>query len=72
MYNEKNKTMTSYTKDNHTVITAGDGKFLMRRDGAVYGKAISLGCHDLPENYDELPLSELPDSGGNSGDSGNE
>lgn len=68
--NKKNKIMTSYIKDNHTVITAGEGKFLMRRDGVVYGKSISLGCYDLPDNYDELPLSELPGNG--SGNNGNE
>lgn len=52
--------MKSYIKDKHTVITADEGKFLMRRDGNVYGETVSLGCYDLPGNYDELPLSEYP------------
>ena len=52
--------MTTYTKDNHTVIKADEGNFLMRRDGNVYGFEISLGCNDNAGNYDELPVSEWP------------
>ncbi len=45
----------------HTVITADEGNFLMRRDGEVFGISLSLGINDSAEHYDELPLSEWPE-----------
>lgn len=54
--------MTTYFKDNHTVIKADENKFLMRKDGQVYGEEISLGVYSNAENYDELPMTEWPDS----------
>ena len=52
--------MKSYIKDNHTVIEADDGKFLMLRNGSDLAKSFSLGCYDRAENYDELPMEEWP------------
>jgi hypothetical protein len=52
--------MTTYKKDNHTVIKADEGNFLMRKDGNIYGVEISLGTVDRAEYYDELPISDWP------------
>ena len=52
--------MITYKEGNHTVIKAEEGSFLMRRDNSVYGVEISLGTVDKAEYYDELPMSEWP------------
>lgn len=43
-----------------TKITAADGCFLSDKRMKVYGVSILLGSRDKPENYRELPLSEMP------------
>ena len=59
-FNIKTNDMTTYEKDNHTVIKADEGNFLMRKDGNIYGIEISLGTVDRAEYYEELPMSEWP------------
>ena len=53
--------MNIYTKDNHTVIEANRGMFLMRKNRGYYAEALSLGVTDDASNYDELPMSEMPE-----------
>lgn len=53
--------MTTYTKDNHTVIKADADHFLMRKDGTIYGIEISLGSYGSADNYEELPLNQWPE-----------
>lgn len=53
--------MKSYIKDNHVVIEAEEGNFLVLRDGSEYSKAFSLGIYDKAENYDELSMLEWPE-----------
>lgn len=41
-------------------ITADEGCFLTNNNG-IFGETIILGSDDSPENYTQLPLSELPE-----------
>lgn len=41
-------------------ITASAGKFLIKKDGSVYGTKIVLGKRDYPSNYIEKKMSEYP------------
>ena len=43
-----------------TTITADKGYFLTNNNG-IFGETIILGSDDSPENYTQLPLSELPE-----------
>ena len=43
-----------------TTITADEGYFLTNNNG-IFGETIILGSDDSPENYTQLPLSELPE-----------
>lgn len=43
-----------------TTITADEGYFLTNNNG-IFGETIILGSDDSPENYAQLPLSELPE-----------
>lgn len=43
------------------VITADEGKTLT--NGSVYSKKVYLGIHDSPENWQEIPDEDVPDSG---------
>ena len=52
--------MKKETKDNRTILVAKKGYFLANKDMSIYGERISLGSKDKPENYKELPLSEMP------------
>lgn len=53
--------MKIYIKDGHTVIEAEDGNIVQRKDGAVKGKAISLGSYSRVENYEEVENDNLVD-----------
>jgi len=52
--------MTITEKDKHVVITADNGNFLRKKDGSVYGESISLGTLSRPEDFEELSMSEWP------------
>lgn len=44
------------------VLTAAEG--MVYTNGEVYGKEIWLGVNDSPENWREVPESEMPDENG--------
>lgn len=53
--------MITYEMDEHTVIEAEEGFLLKSKvDGSIWGKAVSLGIYDSPENYEEVDESTVP------------
>lgn len=52
--------MKQKLENNHIVITADEGKFLVNVEGTIYGNEIILGVNDSVENYTEKPMSEYP------------
>ena len=44
-----------------TVLEAGEGMVLT--NGETYSTKVYLGIHDSPDNWHEIPESEMPEAG---------